>query len=61
MPARREGLGALERALRLAQPGADTLGLRLAEYGDHLAPLLGVDAGEFEALVSLPDESVAPA
>jgi hypothetical protein len=56
----RSGLASLERALRAPEPGSHNLGQHLAEHGEYLAPLLGVEPGDLQALVVLPDEDVAP-
>jgi hypothetical protein len=56
----RSGLASLERALRAPEPGSHNLGQHLAEHGEYLAPLLGVEPGDLQALVALPDEDVAP-
>jgi hypothetical protein len=56
----RSGLASLERALRAPEPGSRNLGQHLAEHGEYLAPLLGVEPGDLQALVALPDEDVAP-
>jgi hypothetical protein len=60
MHKRRSSLGALERALRAAEPGSHNLGQHLAEHGEYLAPLLGVEPSELHALAVLPDENVTP-
>jgi hypothetical protein len=46
--------------LRAPEPGSHNLGQHLAEHGEHLAPLLGVEPGELQALIALPDEGAAP-
>jgi hypothetical protein len=60
MHRRHSGLGALERALRAAEPGSHNLGQHLVEHGEYLAPLLGVEPNELQALATLPDENVTP-
>jgi hypothetical protein len=46
MAGRRSSRAALERALRVVEPGANNLGQYLATYGEDLARRLGVRAEE---------------